>query len=143
MADKQVGVISCSGEECLGGTLSRIATRKVMENLRAGTVVSLCLPLFIAGGEEERSFAEDYPVVSVDGCSKSCAKRATLKFSNEVKDSIDLSEIFGEEQMLSKIVSVRDLKEEHHRMADHVAEEICRKVDQILNEQYQTKKIND
>jgi len=134
MADKQVGVISCSGEECLGGTISRLATRKVMEDLRAGIVVSLCLPLFIAGGEEERSFAEDYPVISVDGCSKCCAKRATVKYSSEVKDSIDLSEFFEEEQMLSKTVSVRDLKEEHYRMVDQVAEEICRKVDQILVE---------
>jgi len=132
MSNKQVGVISCSGEECLGGTISRLATRKVMEDLRAGTVVSLCLPLFIAGGEEERSFAEDYPVISVDGCSKCCAKRATLKYSNEVKDSIDLSEIFGDEQMLSKIVSARDLKEEHHKMVDKVAEAICAKVDQQL-----------
>ncbi|MBK5262213.1 MAG: putative zinc-binding protein [Peptostreptococcaceae bacterium] len=132
MLNKQVGVISCSGEECLGGTISRLATRKVMEDLRAGTVVSLCLPLFIAGGEEERSFAEDYPVISVDGCSKCCAKRATLKYSNEVKDSIDLSEIFGDEQMLSKIVSARYLKEEHHKMVDKVAEAICAKVDQQL-----------
>lgn len=134
MTDKQVGVISCSGEECLGGTISRLATRKVMEDLREGIVVSLCLPLYIAGGEEERSFAEDYPVISVDGCSKCCAKRATLKYSSEVKDSIDLSEIFGEEQMLSKTVSARDLNEEHYKMVEKVAEEICTKVDQQLED---------
>lgn len=134
MSNKQVGVISCSGEECLGGTLSRLATRKVMENLRPKEVVTLCLPLYIAGGAEEKDFAKEFPVISVDGCSKCCAKRATLKYSNEVKDFIDLSEIFGDEQMLSKIVSARDLKEEHHKMADQVAEEICRKVDQILVE---------
>src|SRR5665647_1903773 len=120
MADKQVGVISCSGEECLGGTISRLATRKVMEDLREGIVVSLCLPLYIAGGEEERSFAQDYPVISVDGCSKCCAKRATLMYSSEVKDSINLSQIFGEELMLSKTVSARDLKEEHYKMVDKI-----------------------
>ena len=134
MSNKQVGVISCSGEECLGGTLSRLATRKVMENLRPKEVVTLCLPLYIAGGAEEKDFAKEFPVISVDGCSKCCAKRVTLKYSNEVKDSIDLSEIFGDEQMLSKIVSARDLKEEHHKMVDQVAEEIRRKVDQILVE---------
>ena len=134
MVDKQVGVISCSGEECLGGTISRLATRKVMEDLREGTVVSLCLPLYIAGGEEERSFAEDYPVISVDGCSKCCAKRATLKYSSEVRDFIDLSEIFGEEKMLSKTVSARDLKEEHYKMVNKVAEDICTKVDHQLRD---------
>ncbi|MBK5245983.1 MAG: putative zinc-binding protein [Peptostreptococcaceae bacterium] len=134
MSDKQVGVISCSGEECLGGTLSRLATRKVMENLRSKEVVTLCLPLYIAGGDEEREFAREYPVISVDGCDKCCAKRATVKYSNEVKDSINLSEIFSQEMMLANIVSGRDLKEEHYEMADQVADEICRKVDQILAE---------
>jgi uncharacterized metal-binding protein len=75
MLYKKVGVISCSGEECLGGTLSRLATRTVMEKLREGKVVSLCLPLYIAGGDEERDFAKNFPVIAVDGCSKCCAKK--------------------------------------------------------------------
>lgn len=134
MPDTQIGVISCSGEECLGGTLTRLATRKVMENLRLGRVVSLCLPLYIAGGDEERDFAKEYPVIAVDGCDKCCAKRATLKYSGEVKDTIDLSELLGEDVALSKIVSARDLKEEHYQMVDQVAEVICKKVDIIVAE---------
>lgn len=134
MPDTQIGVISCSGEECLGGTLTRLATRKVMENLRLGRVVSLCLPLYIAGGDEERDFAKEYPVIAVDGCDKCCAKRATLKYSGEVKDTIDLSELLGEDVVLSKIVSARDLKEEHYQMVDQVAEVICKKVDIIVAE---------
>ena len=134
MPDTQVGVIACSGEECLGGTLSRLATRKVMEKLRVGRVVSLCLPLYIAGGNEERAFAKEYPVITVDGCTQCCAKRATMKFSGEVKDAIVISDMIGEEAALSNIVSARDLKEEHFRMADAVAEEICKKVDQTVAE---------
>ena|SRR5665647_1695976 len=134
MPNTQVGVISCSGEECLGGTLSRLATRKVMEKLRIGRVVSLCLPLYIAGGDEEREFAKEFPVITVDGCDKCCAKRATIKYSGEVKDTLVLCELLGEDVALSKIVSARDLKEEHYQMADKVAEEICKKVDKILAE---------
>ncbi len=134
MADTKVGVISCSGEECLGGTLSRLATRKVMEELRVGKVTSLCLPLYIAGGGEEREFAKKYPVITVDGCDKCCAKRATLKYSGGVKDEVVISEIISEEVALSKIVSGRDLKEEHYQMVDQVAEKIVRQVDQILGE---------
>lgn len=133
MSDTQVGVIACSGEECLGGTLSRLATRKVMEELRIGRVVSLCLPLYIAGGDEERDFAKEFPVIAVDGCDKCCAKRATLKYSGEVKDTLVLSELLGEDVVLSKIVSARYLKDEHYQMADKVAEEICKKVDQIID----------
>lgn len=134
MAETQVGVLSCSGEEFLGGTIVRLATRKVMEELRTGKVVTLCLPLYIAGGDEEREFAKEYPVIAVDGCGKSCAKMATIKYSGDVKDTIVLSELLGEDVALSNIVSARDLKEEHYRMVDKVAEEICSKVDKILAE---------
>ncbi len=34
MAELKVGVLSCSGEECLGGTISRLATRIVLEELK-------------------------------------------------------------------------------------------------------------
>lgn len=132
MADTQVGVLSCSGEEFLGGTIVRLATRKVMEELRTGKVVTLCLPLYIAGGDEEREFAKTYPVIAVDGCDKSCAKIATLKYSGEVQDTIVLSELFGDDVILSNIVSARDLKPEHYEMVDKVAAEICKKVDAIL-----------
>lgn len=134
MPDLQIGVISCSGEEILGGTIARMATRKVMENLRVGKVVSLCLPLYIAGGEEERNFAKEFPVIAVDGCDKACAKRATLKYSGEVKDIIVISDLLGENVVLSNTVSARDLTEEHYKMADIVAEEICKKVDAIIGE---------
>lgn len=134
MAELQVGVLSCSGEEYLGGTIARLATRKVMEELRTGKVVTLCLPLYIAGGDEEREFAKEYPVIAIDGCDKSCAKIATLKYSGDVKDTIVLSDLLGAAVALSNIVSARDLKEEHYRMVDKVAEEICSRVDKILSE---------
>src|SRR5665648_118548 len=129
MDEKQVGVSSCSGEECLGGTIARLATRKVMETLRPDNVVTLCLPLYIAGGDEERAFAKEYPVISVDACDKCCAKRATIKYSGAVKESLILSELLGEDVVLSKIVSARDLKEEHYKMIDESADEICKRVD--------------
>ena len=132
MAEKQIGVLSCSGEEYLGGTIARLATRKVMEELRIGKVVTLCLPLYIAGGDEERDFAKNYPVIAIDGCDKCCAKKATVKYSGEVRDTLVLSELLGEEVALSNIVSARDLKPEHYQMVDKVAEEICKKVDEIL-----------
>ena len=134
MSEKQVGVLSCSGEEFLGGTLARIATRRVMQELRPGKVVTLCLPLYVAGGEEEREFARDYPVISVDGCGKLCAKRATQKYSGEVSDEIDIEKIIGHDTALSKTVSARYLTEEHYNMVERIAQIICEKVDKILAE---------
>ena len=53
---QKVGIVSCSGEEIPEGTLCRLACRKVLDE-RPGETVTICLPLFIAGGEEERTFA--------------------------------------------------------------------------------------
>jgi AhpD family alkylhydroperoxidase len=127
----KVGILACSGEECLGGTLSRMAARSVLEK-NGNVAVTLCLPLYIAGGEEERSFAKTYPVISVDGCSKLCAKKATQKYSGEVHDSIDISTIIGTEAALSKVISARDLTDEHKQMAQTVAGEIQKKVSETL-----------
>jgi len=139
MADKKVGVLSCSGEECLGGTISRLATRKMLEELRVGKTVTLCLPLYVAGGEQERYFAKAFPVIAVDGCSKSCAKRATEKYSGKVSATIVVSDILGEDVALDKTVSTKDLTDEHYKMVDKVAQEICKKFDEILNEKGEIK----
>lgn len=132
MNKSKVGVLACSGEECLGGTISRLATRKVMEELREGKVVSLCLPLYVAGGQEERFFAKAFPVIAVEGCSKYCAKKATEKYSGDVSDLVVVSDIIGEETAAGKTVSTRNLSQEHFDMVDKVVEDICKKVDKIL-----------
>ena len=132
MTEKEVGILACSGEECLGGTISRLATRHVMEVLRPARAVTLCLPLYIAGGEEERAFASDYPVIAVEGCAKHCSTRATEKFSGKVHDTVDVAAILGEEVALAKTVSSRDLTAEHQDMVKVVAREICAKLDAIV-----------
>ena len=131
MAEKEIGLLACSGEECLGGTLSRLATRRVMEKLRPLRAVTLCLPLYIAGGEEERNFAKKYPVITVEGCSKHCSAKATEKFCGQVHDTVDIEKILGEDTALAKTVSARDLTERHQDMVKIVAREICAKMDAV------------
>ena len=128
---REVGVLACSGEECLGGTISRLATRRVMEKLRPKRAVTLCLPLYIAGGEEERNFAKEYPVIAVEGCSKHCSTCSTEKFSGKVQSVVDVAELLGEDAALSKIISARDLTAAHHNMVEIVARDICAKMDAI------------
>jgi hypothetical protein len=126
-SELKVGVISCSGEECLGGTISRLATRKVLEELKMIRTVTICLPLYLAGGEEERNFAKVFPTISVDGCDKLCAKRSTEKYSGKINGFIDVSKIIGNENALNtKIVRNKDLKDEHFQMVDKVASEIVK-----------------
>lgn len=98
-----------------------------------GQTATICLPLFLAGGEEERGFAQAFPTISVDGCNKCCAKRATEKYSGKVDESIIVSDIIGEDLALSKTVSTRSLNKEHYEMINKVALEIDKMFDKIDN----------
>ena len=66
----KVGIVSCSGESIAEGTISRLATRRVLELLRPDKTVTICLPLFVAGNEGERNFAKTHPTIAIDGCPK-------------------------------------------------------------------------
>jgi len=128
----KIGVVSCSGEDCLGGTISRLATRKMLDEVRPDATVTICLPLFLAGGVEERGFAEKFPTISVDGCSKACAKRATEKYSGKVSAAIDVTDLIGKEVAEAGALSIRNLTDEHKAMVEKVTSEITAKFDEVL-----------
>lgn len=127
----KAGLISCSGEEIPEGTVTRRAVRKVLETLRPNDTVTLCLPLFLAGGEGERAFARHYPTIAVDGCEKRCAARATEKYSARPAASIVVSEI-AEAGKRATIGTARRLNESGLRLAETVAEKIAEETDRIL-----------
>lgn len=127
----RVGVVSCSGEAEPEGTIARNAVRMLMERLRPGAVVSICLPLYLAGGAGERQFAEKYPVIAVDGCGKSCARLATEKFSGAVREALDVRELLDEWGVDEPLSRSRpgELEDE---LSLKIAEELARRVDAIL-----------
>ena len=49
LPQKKVGIVACSGEELVEGTVTRLAALKVLEQLRPNDTVTICLPLFLAG----------------------------------------------------------------------------------------------
>ena len=127
----KVGIVSCSGEAIPEGTLSRLACRKVLDELRPGETVTICLPLFIAGGPEEREFASKYPTITVDGCEKRCAQKSTEKLSGKPSKSLLIPEIL-EKHGIAKPTNLRNLRPEEKAAAQVVAEEIARAVDEVL-----------
>ena len=90
---KKVGIIACSGEELPEGTVTRQAALKVLEQLRPDDTVTICLPLFLAGGEGDRAFARFYPTIAVDGCELRCAARATEMYSGKPAAGIVVTEL--------------------------------------------------
>ena len=127
----KVGIVSCSGEAIPEGTLSRLDCRMVLDDLRPAETVTICLPLFIAGGTEEREFASKYPTITVDGCEKRCAQKSTEKLSGKPSKSLLIPEIL-EKHGIAKPTNLRNLRPEEKAAAQVVAEEIARAVDEVL-----------
>ena len=88
----KVGLISCSGEACSGGNISRAATLEVLHHLKPNETVTICLPLFLAGDESEREFAKNFPTVTIDGCNKLCAAKGTARYSSEPAVKINVED---------------------------------------------------
>ena len=127
----KIGVVSCSGEGCVQGTISRIATRLVLEKLRPDNTVTICLPLFLAGEGGERMFAKYFPTVAVDGCEKRCAKTAIEKYSGKTASSIVVDDLL-KEWGLPEPQSRRELDKEGVKVAERVAEKIVEAMDEAF-----------
>ncbi|MHA1839238.1 MAG: putative zinc-binding protein [Candidatus Ranarchaeia archaeon] len=129
----KVGVVSCSGEDYPEGTISRIATRLIIDKIRPGQTTTICLPLFLCGGENERAFARDYPTITVDGCSKRCAERSTRKYSGAPAASIIVSEIAKKYPFL-KLDDSDEVGSNGMKLAEKVADEIAHQIDKIIEQ---------
>ncbi|MEL7625791.1 MAG: putative zinc-binding protein [Anaerolineaceae bacterium] len=138
MADrlqKKVGIVTCSGEELAEGTVSRLAALKVLEKLRPDDTVTICLPLFLAGGEGDRAFAKFYPTITIDGCDKRCAYRGTQKYSNTPAASIVITDLAAE-QALGEIEGKSDLNAAGLTAVDLAAEQAAGQVDELLGKHW-------
>jgi len=128
---KKVGIVACSGEELPEGTVTRLAALKVLEQLRPSDTVTICLPLFLAGGEGDRAFARFYPTIAVDGCETRCAARATEMYSNKPAASLVVSDLVAESG-LEPPQGCRRLNEAGEQAVDLVAERMAEMVDELL-----------
>jgi uncharacterized metal-binding protein len=131
LPQKKVGIIACSGEELSEGTVTRLAALRVLEQLRPGDTVTICLPLFLAGGEGDRAFAKFYPTIAIDGCEKRCAYRGTEQYSNRPAFGIVVTDLVAE-QDLEQPQGCRKLNSAGMHAVERTAELAARKVDELL-----------
>ena len=131
LPQRKVGIVACSGEEMAEGTATRLAALKVLEELRPADTVTICLPLFLAGGEGDRAFAKFYPTIAIDGCDKRCAARATELYSNKPAASIVLDDVLARHN-LPRPQGLRRLTPESQPVVDALAEAIAVEVDQLM-----------
>jgi uncharacterized metal-binding protein len=131
LPQKKVGIVACSGEELAEGTVTRLAALKVLEQLRPKETVTICLPLFLAGGEGDRAFARFYPTIAVDGCDKRCAARATEMHSGKPAASIVVTDLAKD-----SLGTARRLSAAGHQAVEVVAGQAAQTVDELLGLQW-------
>ncbi len=131
LAEKKVGIIACSGEELPEGTVTRLAALKVLQELRPGNTVTICLPLFLAGGEGDRAFARFYPTIAVDGCEKQCAYHGTERYSNRPAAGIVVQALISR-LGLSQPHGRRNLDSAGVQAVELTAQQVVEKVDDLL-----------
>jgi len=132
---KKVGIIACSGEELPEGTVTRLAALRVLEELRPSDTVTICLPLFLAGGEGDRAFARFYPTIALDGCEKRCAARGTEIYSGKPAASVVISELIHQNS-LPPPSGRRNLNEAGWQIVNFSAERVANLVDDLLDKQW-------
>ncbi len=132
---KKVGIVACSGEELPEGTVTRLAALQVLERLRPAETVTICLPLFLAGGEGDRAFARFYPTIALDGCLLRCAARATELYSGKPAASVVVSDLPGE-----KPQGRRQLDEAGLRLVELAAGRVSDLVDELLGKHWDRRK---
>lgn len=131
LPEKKVGIVACSGEELAEGTVARLAALKVLHELRPGKTVTICLPLFLAGGEGDRAFARFHPTITIDGCELRCAARGTEMYSGKPAASIVISDVVAEHR-IGSVEGWRELNAEGQRAVEVTAERVTQLVDKIL-----------
>jgi len=132
---KKVGIVACSGEELAEGTVTRLAALKVLEKLRPSDTVTICLPLFLAGGEGDRAFARFYPTIAVDGCVERCAARATELYSGKPAASLVVSELVNANRG-EKPQGYRRLNQAGLLAVDLTARRMAELVDELLDKKW-------
>ena len=127
---KRIGVIACCGEEIPEGTLTRAVVRILMEEIKPDETATICLPLFLAGDEQERTFAKLFPTITLDGCEKRCAQIGTEKYSNSVACGLIIPDILKELHL-----NMKGTKEKFDlNLARTVAMEVAIRMDRLKGE---------
>jgi len=132
MRPTKIGIIACSGEALPEGTVTRIAARLVVEELRPDDTVIMCLPLFLAGDEGEQNFAKFFPTITIDGCEKLCSEKGTEKYSGKPTATIYVREVMKGKDIRLDSEEVVELGPNGMKLAKIIAEITANKVDEIL-----------
>ena len=73
---RKVVVLPCSGIGKTYGALARETTYELVDRVRPGIAVTICLALLVIEDPEAGQLIMTHPVITIDGCPKGCARKS-------------------------------------------------------------------
>lgn len=134
MSEKKVAVASCTGLDQPLGTVARKAGYKVLEELRPEKTVLLCTPALIAEVEEDVVYAEENPVLVIDGCDEGCCEKIVRERGGKVTGIVKITEVQKEHGNLIP-ESRRRVGSEGEELVGLVAKFAAEEVDKIIKKE--------
>lgn len=131
-----VGVIPCGGENCFNSEVSQCAVNRVLNELRKGETFTVSLPLPDADNERDMKLLKSFPIVTVDGCEKQCAKKMLKKHGINATKTITVTKIAGIGQTSGRTASIKNLNSEQNTMVNMIIIKVIDKFNEIIYEDY-------
>jgi len=129
--DKCIFVIPCSGIGKSLGTVGRKASYKVVDELRPKQTRTTCLALLTMGDEETLKMVRENPCITIDGCPAKCAQKNVEASNGRLMKSFMVTDTLRNHRDL-KPEGIIGLNPEGCKLADLLAEEIVKTVDEIM-----------
>jgi uncharacterized metal-binding protein len=132
MKERKVVIIPCSGIGKSLGTVGRVATYKLTDQLRPSDTRTVCLALLTIGDFEARKLVKENLCISVDGCPAQCSKKNVEASEGNLAYSIMVTDVLRQNRDLKPEGVIR-LNAQGEKLAEIVAKNIAEKVDEILS----------
>jgi uncharacterized metal-binding protein len=129
MEDKKVAIVACTGMGKSLGTVARQVAYKVVDELRPGKAVLICIPSLTAGVGEYKSLLQKYPSIILDGCVERCATKIVAKNKGMMRAKVFLPQMIAKYGLKPQSRTV--IGDEGEKLVAKIAEEVATLVDQL------------
>ena len=129
MQDKKVAIVACTGMGKALGTIARQVAYKVVDELRPGKTVLICIPSLTAGVGEYKSLLQKHPSIILDGCVERCATKIISSSNANIGAKVFLPQMVAKYGLRPQ--SRTDLGEEGEKLVAKIAEEVALLADQL------------
>ncbi len=133
--EKKIVIIPCSGVGKAYGEIGRQAVYEVIDSLPESTT-TVCLARLMIDDAETKAVLKGNPLVTVDGCTKDCARKNVETAGASPDCSLRVIETFKGHRDL-KPTGVLELGEAGFTLAHILAERIRSEVDRLLGKEGQ------